>query len=323
MKLYNIEPLVSIITPVYNCGELILETFQSLQEQTYKNIEWIIVDDHSDRETVEILEDIKRDSDFEILIHRNDTNKRQAYSKNFGIKLSKGKYIRFLDSDDLIDNQLIEKQVSLLEKAKKNTIVYSPTKYFYGGGEKREYFLNESYKTNTQNDQLKKFLVEPFFSHCGCLFPRANSIVMKGFDASLTTDEDGLYILNMMLYGLQFELVDGVYFFYRKHNLTNRVSINDNIQKWNDRIKVCTILEQKMIELNKLNLYKNSLAQRLDILACQCYSSNRSKALKILALARRISPNYTPKQGKMYKVIRNIVGFQIAEFIRKTYNRVK
>ena len=119
------EPLVSIITPLYNCEKYIEETIQSVINQTYKNWEMIIVDDCSKDKGVEIVEKYQK-LDSRIKLYRNEKNQGVSYTRNRAIGLSKGKYIAFLDSDDLWKKEKLEKQISFMEE---NNIVLSYTGY--------------------------------------------------------------------------------------------------------------------------------------------------------------------------------------------------
>ena len=105
------EPdLVSIVTPVYNSEKFIEETIKSVQDQTYKNWEWILVNDCSVDKSAEIIEQyIKNDSRIKLINLKE--NSGAAIARNTGIEQSKGKYIAFLDSDDLWVKEKLEKQI--------------------------------------------------------------------------------------------------------------------------------------------------------------------------------------------------------------------
>lgn len=119
------EPLVSIITPLYNCEKYIDETIQSVINQTYKNWEMIIVDDCSKDNGVKIVEKYQK-LDKRIKLYRNEQNQGVSFTRNRAIDLSKGKYIAFLDSDDLWKKEKLSKQISFMEK---NNITLSYTGY--------------------------------------------------------------------------------------------------------------------------------------------------------------------------------------------------
>lgn len=105
--------LVSIIMPSYNTGEFIKKTIQSVLKQTYKDWELIIVDDCSDDKTDEIVTKIK---DERIIYLKNKKNCGAAVSRNRALRVAKGKYVAFLDSDDLWKPEKLEKQINFMKK---------------------------------------------------------------------------------------------------------------------------------------------------------------------------------------------------------------
>ena len=117
------EDLVSIIMPSYNTGKFIKETINSVLNQTYNNWELIIVDDCSTDDTEEIVNAIK---DNRIKFLKNSTNSGAAISRNKAIKEAKGKWIAFLDSDDLWKKEKLEKQIRFMEE---NHYDFSYTNY--------------------------------------------------------------------------------------------------------------------------------------------------------------------------------------------------
>ncbi|MCV9884745.1 teichuronic acid biosynthesis protein TuaG [Metabacillus halosaccharovorans] len=118
-------PCVSIVTPSYNSSKYIEETVQSVKEQTFTNWEMIIVDDCSKDDTREILNKLsKEDSRIKVILLQ--TNSGAAVARNTAIEAARGKYIAFLDSDDLWLPQKLEKQLKFMEK---NDIIFSFTKY--------------------------------------------------------------------------------------------------------------------------------------------------------------------------------------------------
>lgn len=109
------EPLVSIVTPNYNCEKYISETINSVLNQTYKNWEMIIVDDCSSDNSIKIIEDyIKKDSRIKLI--KMKKNSGAALCRNKAIEVSNGKYLAYLDSDDLWLEKKLEKQISYMEK---------------------------------------------------------------------------------------------------------------------------------------------------------------------------------------------------------------
>lgn len=108
------KDLVSIITPTYNCGKFIAETIESVIDQSYANWEMIIVDDCSKDNTKEVVEEYMK-KDNRIKYHLLDKNSGAAVSRTKAMELAKGKYIAFLDSDDLWPKNKLEKQIKFME----------------------------------------------------------------------------------------------------------------------------------------------------------------------------------------------------------------
>lgn len=97
------QPLVSIIIPTYNRAHLIGETLESVLKQTYKNWECIIVDDESTDNTLEIVEKyLKLDNRFQYHQRPSRLKKGANACRNYGFELSKGEYINWFDSDDVM-----------------------------------------------------------------------------------------------------------------------------------------------------------------------------------------------------------------------------
>ena len=101
--------LVSIIMPSYNTAKYIGESIRSVQNQTYENWELIIIDDCSTDNSEEILKKYSLE-DNRICYLKNEKNSGAAVSRNRGLRKAKGKWIAFLDSDDLWDKEKLEKQ---------------------------------------------------------------------------------------------------------------------------------------------------------------------------------------------------------------------
>lgn len=107
--------LVSIITPAYNCENLIGETILSVINQTYPYWELIIVDDCSSDKTCEVINEYMR-NDSRIKLYKLYENSGAAIARNFALSKSKGRYIAYLDADDIWYEEKLEKQIYFMEK---------------------------------------------------------------------------------------------------------------------------------------------------------------------------------------------------------------
>ncbi len=113
--------LVSVIIPVYNCRAYILESVRSVQEQTYGNIEIIIVDDGSTDGTQDVLESVK---DSRIRLVRTE-NRGVSAARNTGMEASAGDYMAFIDADDKWFPRKLELQMAMMREEQNLGLVFS------------------------------------------------------------------------------------------------------------------------------------------------------------------------------------------------------
>jgi teichuronic acid biosynthesis glycosyltransferase TuaG len=153
----QINKLVSIITPSYNSAKFIKQCIESVIAQTYTNWEMLIVDDYSADNSLQIL---KKYNDKRIQLIELDKNVGASESRNVAIRKAKGKYIAFLDSDDLWEPQKLEKQISFMET---EGIAFSFSTYQpMSDDESKLYSIIHAPKIVTYSSYLKKTII-------GCL----------------------------------------------------------------------------------------------------------------------------------------------------------
>ena len=136
---------VSIIVPVYNCEKYIKECINSVINQTYKNLEIIIVNDKSTDNSLSIINSFK---DKRIKVINLKENSGVSISRNKGVEVSTGELICFLDSDDYWNKEKIEKQVKFIDG---KAFIYSDYEYLKNGKRKRVHVP----KTITYKEALK------------------------------------------------------------------------------------------------------------------------------------------------------------------------
>jgi len=106
--------LVSIIIPTYNTEKFIGDTLQSVQNQTYQNWEMILVDDASTDRTVSVIEEFAK-NDSRIKLFKLEKNSGNGFARNIALEKASGKYIAYLDADDLWFPEKLEKQIQFLK----------------------------------------------------------------------------------------------------------------------------------------------------------------------------------------------------------------
>ena len=118
--------MVSIIMPIYNAYPYVKESLFSALNQTYADLEIIVIDDGSTDGSIEYLNEI---NDHRLFVYKND-KKGACSARNFGLIKAKGDYIQFLDADDILSLDKIERQVNLLQKHP-NRVAVCSTVHFY------------------------------------------------------------------------------------------------------------------------------------------------------------------------------------------------
>ena len=136
------KDLVSIIMPNYNCGNYVAETIKSVLAQTYTNWELLFVDDCSTDDSVAVVESF---ADSRIRILKNEKNSGAAVSRNYALREAKGRWIAFLDSDDLWLPEKLEKQIAFMEEHN-YAFTYTDYTIIYPNGKKSPYIFTAPQK---------------------------------------------------------------------------------------------------------------------------------------------------------------------------------
>lgn len=142
---------ISIITPCFNAQKYIAQTYDSIKSQSYENWEWVIVDDHSTDESLEILQNISK-TDQRVRVFTNIQNSGAAVTRNNCLNNSTGDYVAFLDVDDFWAANKLEDQLEFMQK---NNIEFSYHNYDTVNAEGRRIKGHRPAAKVSQNDILK------------------------------------------------------------------------------------------------------------------------------------------------------------------------
>jgi teichuronic acid biosynthesis glycosyltransferase TuaG len=118
------EPFVDVILPNYNKAEFLEESINSVISQTYRNWHLYIIDDHSDDNSLKIINKFSDLKNITIITLRK--NKGPSFCRNYAMRISKAKYIAFIDSDDSWSKNKLEMQILFMEK---NNLTFTYTDY--------------------------------------------------------------------------------------------------------------------------------------------------------------------------------------------------
>lgn len=189
--------LVSIIIPTYNRANLISETLDSIIIQTYTNWECIIVDDGSTDNSFEIINKyVKKDSRFQLFSRPTNRMKGANACRNFGFEKSKGDYIKWFDSDDIMYTNFIKSQVIILENEKKYDFCICLADSFMDNTSKKITF-----KANRtpSNDKLTAYLTKNhYFFTASPLWKKSFLNNKTLFDEELSDSQESDFHFNIL-----------------------------------------------------------------------------------------------------------------------------
>ncbi len=227
---------ITILLATFNRAHLIVETLQSIQNQTYQNWECIVVDDYSADNTKEVIEAvIKDDYRFTYYLKTDTYKKGLSGTRNYGLDLAQqrnAQYIQLFDDDDIMHPQKLELQIAPL--LIDDSLGFTTCKYRHYYGDEDLKFELEDEDCNIISQKLFRdfYLKKMGINSLGPIW-KANLILKYRFDEDLLfTEERDLYLKLFLLEKPKYENIDFVLFYYRKHlnsNTKNRYA--DNIKK--------------------------------------------------------------------------------------------
>lgn len=225
--------LVSVIVPAYNVGKYIESTLESLQNQTSTDFEVILVNDASNDNTQEIIENFIREnqlSNFTLVNHQKNFGVSTA--RNTGIKKATGKYLMFLDGDDYVD-------VNLIQKIKQNRIDNNSELIIFGFDRvtSKNQILNEYFNkyefTNTNitgEKALNEVANKKTFQMCVANIVYSKEFILNNslfYTDSCVSGEDTEFIYKSFILANEISFIHEVLFYYviRKGSITNSYNL--------------------------------------------------------------------------------------------------
>lgn len=257
---------VSVIVPVFNVEEYLSTSLDSILNQTLKDIEIICINDGSTDASLDILENYaKKDARIKIISKKNEG---QGIARNIGLDNAQGEFIAFVDSDDFIKEDMLEKSYEKSVSKNLDLVMY-----------KISSFDNETHEINDNlwyyslkcfdgfekeifnNSDTKKFThlisVTPFNKLYKRSFIEKNNIRFP--DKYIFEDE--VFFYNVYLKAKRISLIDENLYYYRTNRKGSTVS-NNSDKDYTDVVHIFRLIRQLLIETNYLNTYKKQVYNR-------------------------------------------------------------
>lgn len=240
----NNKPLVSVIMPVYNRKDIILNSIESVLSQSYENFELIIVDDASTDGTTELLKNINNDK---IDVYYHEKNKDASGARNTALENVNGDYIAYLDSDNTFDNDYLKASIGAFFEFPDASAIYS--------AQKRYDFHDSNLNQVLFGHFNKSLLYNQNYIDINCFVHKKNVIDdVCGFDEELLIGEDWDLILKISKY-------------HKIYSIPFLLS-NYYLKVANNRKLITTPSNREKIYKNNGNLqcYDNELTKKVSII---------------------------------------------------------
>lgn len=245
------EELVSVIVPVYNSEKYLEECIQSLVNQTYKNIEIILVDDGSTDNSYKICKQYEEID--KRIIAKTKQNTGPSDTRNYGLNLAKGNYVKFVDSDDYLRIDNIEKMYKSAKKYDSDVVISS---YSIINSEQKEKKINYFPLPEGKIDlkEFYKYLINKnqYFHFIWANLYKADIIKKQNikFNSKYLIGEDLLFNLELVKNISSISYVPENIYYYRENE--NSISKGEDIKKTEKRIEDTLNLYVKYYEFLKI-----------------------------------------------------------------------
>lgn len=303
------KELVSIIMPVFNRGNLIAESLDSIFQQQYKNWECIVVDDHSTDDTWNIVKGyVQKDERFRLYKRPESKNKGANSCRNYGLELAKGEYIHWFDSDDIAHPRCLMISKTELDKSGLSFCRFNREIFF--GEFDYSFFedISEQYEISKigRNNLEAMLKNELEFNTCNVLWKR-ESLKDEGFNENIVYADEWEFYSRLLAKGLEGVSIDKTLFFGRKHSESTTFEfLSADTVRRDSKIKASLLVIKN---LGNRNLLSDSLADSFIKLGFFLKSSSiikltlqNSKASFLKSLKYRLGYTIYPLLRPIFKI---------------------
>jgi glycosyltransferase involved in cell wall biosynthesis len=273
--------LVSIIVPIYNGQKYIETTIRSILNQDYKHVEIILINDGSTDRSSEVVKRISKD----LTVHEQ-INQGAARSRNKGLSMSKGKFVLFLDQDDVLERTFLSQAVKAMKQYPCIGIVANGH-LIDGDGRK----LRKIYKSNRKTVDLKRLCVNnQIFTPSQVLLDRSKLVQSGGFDTELAGSDGGVVAEDWELWIRL--LKEGPMIYLNECLVSYRIHPDNNFKSLDKVLRSeLKIVERKMAGIGDLKTLKSYRYLFYSYKAAK-YLDDWSSGISALSTALKLNPRF-------------------------------
>jgi glycosyltransferase involved in cell wall biosynthesis len=308
--------LVTVIMPCYNAERFVGEAIQSVKRQTYPRVELVVVDDGSSDRSLSEIKDNLGANDKLIL----QANSGASAARNRGLAIATGDYIQYLDADDLLSHDKIERQVVLLERAE-GCVAVCDTRYFYSREELDDPIPREPNPYHFDSDDPAEFLIRLWGGDGpGSMIPLSAYLTPREVVAAagpwgdFVLDDDGEYFARVLLAsrGVRYERLSLNY--YRRYHKSSSLSSRRDRYSVESLLKCAEAKAKNFLDVVSTERARRAIAKHFAELAFLAYPSHISVSRQAEARARQLGCiRVAYRGGRALQVLSKIVGWRCAK----------
>lgn len=306
----NDKPLVSVLMPVYNGEKFLAETIENILAQSYSYIELIIVDDGS------------TDSSYDIATRYTNTDQRVKVFKqlntgawaarNRAFDESSGEYIMYVDADDLISSQKIERQVQILQENDIHTVVSSEWDIFYHKISEAKFPQRRIYKSYEYPIALITDMLnsgEMMQTSCW-LVTRKLIKNTGGWDKGITINDDGVFFTKVLKLASKVIFCPNAYVYYRRGHASLSTKDIYSETKLQALFNSYKIQAKILLSVDSSLAVRKGIARNMTLVMCKARYGTSIYQESIVEIKRLGLKPQHPFPGSKAAMICKVIGFQ-------------
>ena len=306
---------ISVIVPCYNAAAWISEALGSVVKQGLDSAEIIVIDDGSIDESAKIVE---RDFPYVRLIKTK--NQGASRTRNLGTSESRGKFIQYLDADDLLAPGKLRAQLEILESSRAD-VAYGSWQVLINKPDGR-CLQAGAHKRKMQHPEIELF-TDFWYPPAVYLFRRSIVEKVGGWNEKLPVIQDARFALDCALRDGKFIYCEGIMAYYRVHS-ANSLSRRDSLAFTRDCLENAVEVESWWLGHGGINEErKAALLQVYDYIAWTSFKKDESTFTYAYSALNRLQPGFIPFRNKFLRLIYKRKGYRAAASLAFWYRKIR